>query len=148
MSDSISAPISDPAEAAAIRVLERLPALANADAWLVRRGRYLSTDWLLQAGAAPFHVKIAEGRVAALERGPRLMTSWSFAIRVSARGWLRFWQPVPEPGWHDLFAMTRHREATVEGYLAPLLTHLQYFKDLLALPRREPAPQLVRAAAP
>jgi hypothetical protein len=129
---------SDPSEAAALRTLERLPALANADAWLVQRGRYLSTVCQLQVGAVPFHLTIGAGRVAALERGPRPMTSWSFAIRASAPAWLRFWQPVPAPGWHDLFALTRHGEATVEGYLVPLLQNLQYFKDLLALPRRAP----------
>jgi len=127
---------SELAEAAAIRTLERLPGLANADAQLVQRGRFLSTECLIEVGTVPFHLTIGAGRVVALERGPRPMTSWSFAIRASAQAWLRFWAPVPAPGWHDLFALTRHGEATVEGQILPLMQNLQYFKDLLALPRK------------
>jgi hypothetical protein len=43
--------------------------------------------------------------------------------------------PMPRPGWHDLLALTKRKEATLEGDLHPFMTHLQYFKDLLALPR-------------
>ena len=45
---------------------------------------------------------------------------------------------MPEPGWHDLFALTKRGAAAIEGDLRPLLQNLQYFKDLLALPRRLP----------
>ena len=45
---------------------------------------------------------------------------------------------IPEPGWHDLFALTKRGAASIEGDLRPLLQNLQYFKDLLALPRRLP----------
>jgi len=34
-----------------------------------------------------------------------------------------------------LFALTKRGEAVLEGDLHPFMTHLQYFKDLLALPR-------------
>jgi hypothetical protein len=43
---------------------------------------------------------------------------------------------VPRPGWHDLLSLTKREEATLEGDLHPFMTHLQYFKDVLALPRR------------
>jgi hypothetical protein len=43
---------------------------------------------------------------------------------------------MPEPGWHDLFALVRRGCASVEGDLQPLMANLQYVKDLLALPRR------------
>ena len=130
----------DSPDAAATRTLERLPALAAADPWLLHRGRYLTTECVIQVGAVPYHLSIAGGRIAALERGPRLMTAWTFAIRAAAPAWLKFWQPVPEPQWHDLFALTRHGHATVEGQIFPLMQHLQYFKDLLALPRRDGVP--------
>ena len=45
---------------------------------------------------------------------------------------------MPAPGWHDLFALTKRGAASMEGDLRPLLQNLQYFKDLLALPRRLP----------
>ena len=41
------------------------------------------------------------------------------------------------PGFYDLLALTKRGEAVLEGDLHPFMTHLQYFKDLLALPRRD-----------
>ena len=131
-----AAPAPDASEAAAVRAFERLPQLAERDPWLVQRGRFLTTECLIQVGSVPFHLSIAAGRVAGLVRGPRLLSPWSFAVRASAQAWLNHWRPVPAPGWHDLFAMTRHQEASVEGYLFPLMANLQYVKDLLALPRK------------
>jgi len=49
--------------------------------------------------------------------------------------WAEYWKPVPAPGWHDLLALTKREEATLEGDLHLFMTHLQYFKDVLALPR-------------
>ena len=43
---------------------------------------------------------------------------------------------MPEPGWHDLLALTKRGAARIDGDLQPLLANLQYFKDLLATPRR------------
>jgi hypothetical protein len=119
-----------------VRAFEHLPKLANDDKDLIRRGRYLAVEFLVGIGRVPFLVLVREGKIAALERGPFLMRSWRFAIRGSSQAWRRFWQPVPEPGWHDLFALTKRGAASIEGDLLPLMTHLQYLKDLLALPRR------------
>ena len=51
--------------------------------------------------------------------------------------WAEYWQPAPRPGWHDLLALTKRREAMLEGDLHPFMAHLQYFKDVLALPRHQ-----------
>ena len=64
------------------------------------------------------------------------MRSWTFGIRATASAWRRFWQPVPEPDWHDLFALTKRGAAIIEGDLQPLMANLQYMKDVLAAPRR------------
>ena len=66
------------------------------------------------------------------------MRSTAFSIRATDEAWQQHWQPVPAPGWHDLFALTKRGAASIEGDLRPLLQNLQYFKDLLALPRRLP----------
>ena len=65
-------------------VLERLPDWVNADAALVRRGRYLSTVFLVEVCETAWLVTVHEGRVARVERGPFLMREWAFAIRASA----------------------------------------------------------------
>ena len=117
-------------------VLEQLAELVNADVGLVRRGRYLSTTFLVETGATAWLVSVHEGRVTRVERGPFLMRAWSFAVRASEDAWQRFWAPVPAAGWHDLFAMTKGGQATVEGDLRPLMANLRYVKDVLAKPRR------------
>ena len=117
-------------------VLEQLAELVNADAGLVRRGRYLSTTFLVETGATAWLVSVHEGRVTRVERGPFLMRAWSFAVRASEEAWQRFWAPVPAAGWHDLFAMTKGGHAMVEGDLRTLMANLRYVKDVLAKPRR------------
>lgn len=116
----------------------RLPALLSADPDLVRRGRWLAVDCRIEIGTEPFHLAIRDGALAALERGPKLMRSTVFSVRATNDAWSEHWKPVPDPGWHDLFALTKRGAASLEGDLRPLLQNLQYFKDLLALPRREP----------
>lgn len=114
----------------------RLPELLAADADLRRRGRWLDVDCRVDIGADPFHLAIREGGLAAMERGPRLLRSVAFSIRGSDEAWRHHWRKVPEPGWHDLFALTKRGAAAFDGDLRPLLQNLQYFKDLLALPRQ------------
>ena len=117
----------------------RLPELVNADPGLVRRGQPLTATFLLAVDDREYLVHVAEGRLSLVEEGPFLMRSWSFAIRASADAWARFWQPRPEPGYHDLFAMKKLGVARVEGDLWPLMAHLRYVKDVLAAPRRAAA---------
>lgn len=118
------------------RRFEQLPELVHQDEDLVRRGRFVNLETLIQIGRTPFHVSFRYGRIVDLERGPQLMRPWSVAVRATADAWAGFWQPVPEPGYHDVFALTKHGLARIEGELQPLMANLQYFKDVLAAPRQ------------
>jgi hypothetical protein len=113
----------------------RLPALLAADADLKRRGRWLDTDCRIDIGNEPFFLALRDGALATFERGPKLMRSTVFAFRATDEAWTQYWEFIPEPGWHDLFALTKRGAASMDGDLRPLLQNLQYFKDLLALPR-------------
>ena len=117
-------------------IFMRLPALVNQDAPLVRRGRWCTTSLMIAAGTVPLYVSVVEGRIADITRGPALMRSWRFAIRADADAWSRFWQPMPEPGFNDVLAMSRFGRATIEGDLQPLMANLRYFKEVLEAPRR------------
>ena len=114
----------------------RLPDLLAANADLLRRGRWLSVDCRVDIGNEPFFLSIRDGALSAFERGARLMRSTAFTLSATDEAWTGYWQPIPQPGWHDLFALTKRGVASIEGDLRPLLQNLQYFKDLLALPRR------------
>jgi len=112
-----------------------LPGLLEADTDLLRRGRWLTVECRIDVGREPFFLSIRDGTVTALDRGARLMRSTAFTFRATDEAWTNYWQPVPAPGWHDLFALTKRGAASMDGDLRPLLQNLQYFKDLLALPR-------------
>lgn len=116
-------------------MFERLPELVNANAALVHRGRFLSVDFLLQDGEEPYHVRVREGRIDRVEKGEQLMRPWRFAIRAEADAWRAFWQPMPRPGYHDVFAMCKLGVASIEGDLQPLMANLRYVKEVLAAPR-------------
>jgi hypothetical protein len=113
-----------------------LPSLLAADDDLRRRGRWLTVECRIDVGSEPFFLPIRDGNLAALDRGPRLMRSTAFTFRATDEAWTNYWQPIPAPGWHDLFALTKRGAASMDGDLRPLLQNLQYFKDLLALPRK------------
>jgi hypothetical protein len=113
----------------------RLPALLESNDDLRRRGRWLTVDCRIDVGAEPFFLSLEDGALVQLERGARLMRSVAFTVRASDEAWTNHWQPMPDPGWHDLFALTKRGAASIDGDLRPFLQNLQYFKDLLALPR-------------
>ena len=113
-----------------------IPGHVNRNAHLVWRGRNLSTECLVQIGSIPFLLRIQQGSVHECLRGLLLMSSWDFAVRGSTSAWDALWKSPPPPGWHDIFALTKRGEMTLDGNLHPLMANLQYFKDILALPRR------------
>jgi hypothetical protein len=117
----------------------QLPALLERDAALMQRGRLLDVDCLLGSTEQVFHVAIRAGRITDMVPAPVLMRSWTFGYRATPDAWTAFWQPMPKAGWHDLLSLTKRGEATLEGDIRPFMTHLQYFKDLLALPRKSGA---------
>ena len=116
-------------------VMIRLPALVNQDTALIRRGRWLSNVFLVEAGTTQFLVHVDKGRLLKVEHGPFVMPSWSFAVRASESVWQRFWQPLPAPGDNDIFALRKTGEMSVEGNLQPFMANLIYIKQVLAMPR-------------
>ena len=120
---------------AVIGMFAAIPALLDRAPALIRRGQTLDCECLLGPMDQPFHASIRGGRIIDLTPAPVLMRSWRFAYRASPTAWTEYWKPMPRPGWHDLFALTKREEAVLEGDLHPFMAHLQYFKDVLALPR-------------
>lgn len=122
-------------DASVIQAFATIPALLDRTPVLIAQGGFLECECLLGPTAHPFHVSIRQGRIVDLTPAPVLMRSWRFSYRASSTAWSEYWQPAPRPGFHDLLALTKRGEAVLEGDLHPFMAHLQYFKDLLALPR-------------
>jgi hypothetical protein len=117
-------------------VIDRIAALANADAGLARWGRHMDETFMIGVGPTQFLVTVRAGRVESIQEGPFVMRSWSFAIRASKESWEKHWQNPPPPGWHDLFALLRRGDVAFEGDQRALMAYLLYLKLLLALPRQ------------
>jgi hypothetical protein len=113
-------------------MIEALKERVNDDPALVRRGRYLTTTFLLEVGDHPWLISIFEGRVVSVNGGPFVMPSSSFALRAPRAEWEKFWSGRPPPGSNDLMALIRRRTLRVEGDLQVFMSHLRYFKEALA----------------
>jgi hypothetical protein len=128
-------PPLNPSDAAVMGAFAGIPALLDQTPALILRGRTLDCECLLGPMDQPFHASIRGGRIIDLTPAPVLMRSWRFSYRASPAAWAEYWKRVPWPGWHDLLALTKREGAVLEGDLHPFMAHLQYFKDVLALPR-------------
>ena len=49
--------------------------------------------------------------------------------------WQRFWEKLPQPGYHDIFALLRHNRIVLDGDLQPMMANLLYVKEVIAAPR-------------
>jgi len=117
--------------AAGAQLLQRF----RAQALSFSKPRLFSADILLQFADLPVIVRVREGHVTEIvEHRVPLQTS-DFSIKGTEQGWTKFWQSMPPAGWHDIFALNKRKEFTIEGNLQPLMAHLQYVKDLLACAR-------------
>jgi hypothetical protein len=128
--------VTNATDAAVIQAFAGIPALLDQMPALIARGRFLVCECLLGPIGHPFHASIRQGRIIDLTPAPVLMRSWRFSYRASLAAWAEHWQAAPRPGFHDLLALTKRSEAVLEGDLHPFIANLQYFKDVLALPRR------------
>ena len=127
--------LSDSAADAVTKAFADIPALLEQTPALIARGRFLDCECLLGPISQPFQASIRAGRIVEFVPAPVLMRSWRFSYRARPAAWAEHWRAPPRPGWHDLLALTKRGEATLEGDLHPFMANLQYFKDVLALPR-------------
>jgi hypothetical protein len=112
-------------------LIDLLKDKVNNDAALVRRGRFLTTTFLIEVGSAQWLVSIVEGRIASIAQEPFVMPSWTFALRAPQEEWEKFWSANPAPGSNDLMALIRRRVLRAEGDLHGFMANLRYFKESL-----------------
>jgi hypothetical protein len=112
-------------------LIDQLKEKVNEDASLTRRGRFLTTTFLIEVGPAQWLVSIVEGKIASVTQGPLVMSSWSFALRAPQEEWQKFWSADPRPGSNDLMALIKRRVLKAEGNLHVFMANLRYFKESL-----------------
>lgn len=117
-------------------LLTHLSKCVNQDERLVWRGRHVDTTFLFQTSDDQYLITIHEGRIVSVRKGPFVQANWQFALRASHETWSSFWASLPRPGFHDLMAMIKFKHLKMEGDVYPIMSHLLYFKDVLASVRQ------------
>ena len=116
-------------------MLDQLAERVNGDQNLVRRGKSVTTTFLIAIDTTDHLVRVVEGRIASITPGPFITPNYSFALRASREAWEKLWSPKPIPGFTDIFALVKKKLLRIEGDLHPFMSNLLYFKGVLAAPR-------------
>ena len=113
-------------------MFEKLAEKNNVRHSLASMAQYLNTCFMISTVEHEYLVNIEKGIVKNVEEGPFVMPSYVFKLTASKNEWLKFLQHTPQPGSHDIIAMLRRKVLKFDGDLHPLMSHLLYFKLLLA----------------
>ena len=113
-------------------MFEKLAEKNNVRHSLASMAQYLNTCFMISSIEHEYLVNIEKGIVKNVEEGPFVMPSYVFKLTASKNEWLKFLQHTPQPGSHDIIAMLRRKVLKFDGDLHPLMSHLLYFKLLLA----------------
>ncbi|KAH2775605.1 hypothetical protein KXW38_001465, partial [Aspergillus fumigatus] len=70
---------------------------------LRRLGQLFDATVLIEVDGNELYLTFEHGCVVQIAQGPSKKISWHFALRASADALQRFWQPIPRPGYHDIF---------------------------------------------
>jgi hypothetical protein len=104
---------------------------------LLRLGRLFSETVLLEVDGAEFYLTFREGRLETIVEGPSRKTPWRFSLRTDAEALTQFWQPVPKPGFHDIFGLVKIGRGRIDGDILALVKNLRFFKEFMGLARTE-----------
>lgn len=105
--------------------------------YLQRLGRLFSETVLVEVSGAEYYLTFEKGRIVTIAEGPSRKTPWRFAFRTDAEALCKFWQPLPEPGFHDIFGLVKIGRGRIDGDILCLVKNLRFFKEVLALTRSE-----------
>ena len=113
-------------------MFEKLAEKNNVRHSLASMAQYLNTCFMISTIEHEYLVNIEKGIVKNVEEGPFVMPSYVFKLTAPKNEWIKFLQHTPQPGSHDIIAMLRRKVLKFDGDLHPLMSHLLYFKLLLA----------------
>ena len=104
---------------------------------LMRLGRLFSETVLVEIDGTEVYLTFEKGRIVSVADGPSRKTPWRFALRTDADALEKFWQPRPEPGFHDIFGLVKIGRGRIDGDILSLVKNLRFFKEVLGLARTE-----------
>ena len=118
-----------------ITTLKHIQARLEQTPHLHRLGALFSETILLKVDGQEFYLVFDRGHLARIVEGPSKKTPYRFGFITDADALQAFWKPVPEAGFHDIFAMVKIGRAEIVGDMLLLVKNLRFFKEVLALPR-------------
>ena len=124
-----------PHESAMLARLEQMKAALNGSRHLLRLGRLFSETVQLRIDGAEYYLTFEKGALTAITEGPSRKTPYRFALVTDRDALERFWQPRPEPGFHDVFGLVKIGRGRIEGDILCLVKNLRFFKEFMALAR-------------
>ncbi|APZ53289.1 hypothetical protein [Salipiger abyssi] len=118
-----------------LQEIQAMPAGLAARPHLLRLGRLVSETVLLKVGDIEHYLVFDKGALAEIVPGPSKKIPYRVALVTDREALEKFWQPIPEPGFHDIFGLVKIGRAEILGDILFLVKNLRFFKELLALPR-------------
>lgn len=107
----------------------------NALPHLLRLGALFSEIVLLEIDDAEFYLYFEKGILLHIQQGISRKTPWRFAFKTDSDSLDKFWQPYPQPGFHDIFGLVKMGHGRIEGDILCVVKNLRFFKEFLALGR-------------
>jgi len=107
----------------------------NATPHLLRLGRLFCETVLIEVEDQSFYLEFRDGRLVSVTPGPSGKTPWRFALRTETAALEAFWQPLPAPGFHDIFGLVKIGRGRIDGDILALVKNLRFFKEFMALGR-------------
>ena len=122
-----------------LSTLKDMQARLNATPHLLRLGTQFTETVQLRIDGDEYYLKFDRGRLVAITEGPSRKTPYRFALITDADALWRFWDARPAPGFHDIFGLLKIGRGRIEGDILALVKNLRFFKEFMALARREEA---------
>jgi len=104
---------------------------------LARLGALFTETVLIEIGDEEFYLAFEKGKLGGIYPGPSRKLPWRFALRTDADALEAFWQPLPKPGFHDIFGLVKIERGRIDGDILCLVKNLRFFKEFMALGREE-----------
>ena len=120
-----------------IETFHTMQAKLEAAPHLLRLGRLFSETVLIQVDSDEIYLTFEKGHLVEVTEGPSRKTPWRFALRTDAEALAQFWQPLPAPGFHDIFGLLKIGRGNIDGDILCLVKNLRFFKEFMALSRAE-----------
>lgn len=106
---------------------------------LLRLGALFSETVLIEIDGKEYYLAFHRGELERVTEGPSRQTPWRFALRTDGEALAKFWEPMPEPTFHDIFGFVKTGRGRIEGDILLLVKNLRFFKEFMALGRQEEA---------